>query len=117
VTRGTCSVAEARERAAHGVSLSDRARAELLRFAHEGAEIAGELAGLEGDGEAAYRDAREQLLAIRQGLLENLGLGFFTAHPDRRYALRCVIAWTARRAPSVLRHELRNFAQRMEVTS
>ena len=115
MTNAVTATVAVRRDTAPPVLLSNRARAELLRFAHEGAHLAGELARLAGDEAQAYRDAQEQLLVIRHGLIENREARYYTATPDRRYALRCVIAWTARQAPAPLRLELRNFANRMEV--
>jgi hypothetical protein len=96
-------------------ALSDRARAQLLRFALEGAHLAGELAGMGGKEDASFRDAEGHLLAICTGLIDRKGPAYFTEDPDRRYALRCVIAWTARRTPRALRCELRTYAWRMEL--
>lgn len=71
---------------------------------------------METDDEGAYLEAREQLLAVRQGLIENRRMSYFTINAGRVYALRCVIAWTTRRAAPALRHELRSFANHLEVT-
>ncbi len=99
------------------VALSSRARAELICFAHEGAELAAELAALEGEGGQAYREAREQLLAVRKGLIENLGACYFSTDADRHHALRSVIAWTAKRVAPGLRRELRAYARGIGVYS
>ena len=99
------------------VVLSDRARAELLRFALEGAHLAGELAGMGGEEDASFRDAEGHLLAICTGLIDRKGPAYFTGDRDRRYALRCVIAWAARRAPRALRRELRAYAWKVGVYS
>jgi hypothetical protein len=97
--------------------LSDRARVELLRIALEGAQIAAELAGLGGEEAEAFWDAEVHLRAVCRVLIAKRGQGFFGIDADRRYALRSVIAWTARQVAPALRRELRAYAWRIGVYS